>query len=724
MIQQVLTPLNQETTPNPQFHPFLNEFAKSPREYQITISNRASKENLLVVIPTGLGKTFIATLTMLHFFTNPAQTPSTIIFLAPTRPLIEQHHQSHIKMLNTEKITIQQLTGQIKPANRKAIFDLKASKILFMTPQTLRNDLEKDLYSLESVSLLIFDEAHRASGNYAYCNIADHYAEVNAQGRILALTASPGSTEKKRLEIMTNLHIPPQNIAFRDADHSEVQQYTFEKEEIEIGVQMSPFMTKIHTALLELKSRTVASYMEKLIQYDPQAPTNPNLYHLGFCARKMKYFPPLLRNDPMHELEIRILISTNARLMKVHRLINDLESQGLEVVLKTLEKMFEKIQKGKASMADKFLSSELQISQIYQALQLEKYQNPKLLEHPKVVQLRSILKSQFEENSNSRILIFVKLRATITIILKNLRTIPHCRPKKFVGQASKKGDEGLKQKDQIQLTQDFKKGKYNVLVATNVAEEGLDIAECNVVVFYDNSASVIQLIQRAGRTGRSGKGKVVYLYTVGTSDERNHLAAKRKKANFKKKFSSNLAPKKKASLSTTSTLLQKQRLNFPSRGEPIIETEHITPKTQEKSTTIPLSRSIQISPKANELYDLESALSLNYGLILRSGEFDISLPADKIELGFDIMNAKDISIDANNILFLKMILKKQNKVAKYLIFLNISQIIPEEQKLIANKAKEFRELMGINLVLFKGTDTLHLKIRSILKKFAKDQFRL
>jgi len=629
----IFSPITPSSAPKSKFLPYLNEFSKSPRKYQITISNRAAKENLLVVIPTGLGKTFIATLTMLHFFTISTHESATIIFLAPTRPLIEQHYQSHVKMLNVEKITIHQLTGQIKPAKRKEVFNLNTNKILFMTPQTLRNDLEKELYSLESVSLLIFDEAHRASGNYAYCNIADNSIKANPHGRILALTASPGSTEKKRLEIMTNLHIPQQNIAVRDSDHHEVQQYTFDKEEIEIGVQMSSFMTKVHGALIELKTRTVASYMEKLTAFDPQAPSNPNLYHLGFCANKMKYFPAMMKKDPMHEREIRILISTNARLMKIHRLINDLESQGLEVVLNTLEKMFDKIQKGKASMADKFLSSEMQISQIYQALQLEKYQNPKLLEHPKTVQLRSILKSQFEENSASRILIFVKLRATITIILKKLRTVPHCRPKKFVGQASKKGDEGLKQKDQIQLTQDFKKGKYNVLVATNVAEEGLDIAECNVVVFYDNSASVIQLIQRAGRTGRSGKGKIIYLYTTGTSDERNHLTAKRKKEQFKKKFSNHSAPKIKSSSPIPPISNKRHKMSQPSKRDSTIQNLLEPPKSHVNTTHVPLSQSIQISPKTNVLYDLESALSLEFGLILRSGEFDISLPADKVKHG-------------------------------------------------------------------------------------------
>ncbi|GAH00496.1 unnamed protein product, partial [marine sediment metagenome] len=65
----------------------------------------------------------------------------------------------------------------------------------------------------------------------------------------------------------------------------------------------------------------------------------------------------------------------------------------------------------------------------------------------------------------------------------------------------------------------FKQGVYNVLVSTNVGEEGLDIAECDLVVFYDVVASEIRLIQRKGRTARHRKGRVVILYCKGTHDE-------------------------------------------------------------------------------------------------------------------------------------------------------------------------------------------------------------
>ena len=65
----------------------------------------------------------------------------------------------------------------------------------------------------------------------------------------------------------------------------------------------------------------------------------------------------------------------------------------------------------------------------------------------------------------------------------------------------------------------LKQGNYNVLVSTNVGEEGLDIAECDLVVFYDVVASEIRLIQRKGRTARHREGKVIILYCKGTHDE-------------------------------------------------------------------------------------------------------------------------------------------------------------------------------------------------------------
>ena len=92
----------------------------------------------------------------------------------------------------------------------------------------------------------------------------------------------------------------------------------------------------------------------------------------------------------------------------------------------------------------------------------------------------------------------------------------------------KAGDAGLKQKKQIEVVQKFRDGEFKVLVATRVGEEGLDIAEVNQVIFYDNVPSSIRFIQRRGRTGRKDTGKLVVLIAKNTIDETYYWIGKRK----------------------------------------------------------------------------------------------------------------------------------------------------------------------------------------------------
>jgi Fanconi anemia group M protein len=99
---------------------------------------------------------------------------------------------------------------------------------------------------------------------------------------------------------------------------------------------------------------------------------------------------------------------------------------------------------------------------------------------------------------------------------------------RFVGQASKKDDAGLSQKDQSELIEKFRSGSIQILVATSVAEEGLDIPAVDLVIFYEPIPSEIRFIQRKGRTGRARVGEAVVLMTKGTSDIASANTSKRK----------------------------------------------------------------------------------------------------------------------------------------------------------------------------------------------------
>ena len=97
----------------------------------------------------------------------------------------------------------------------------------------------------------------------------------------------------------------------------------------------------------------------------------------------------------------------------------------------------------------------------------------------------------------------------------------------------KAGKTGLKQKKQIETVQKFRDGDYDVLIATRVGEEGLDISEVNLVVFYDNVPSSIRYVQRRGRTGRKNAGRLVVLIAKNTIDETYYWIGKRKMASGK-----------------------------------------------------------------------------------------------------------------------------------------------------------------------------------------------
>src|SRR3989304_10021741 len=141
---------------------FLKEIA--PREYQQKIFETCVKKNCLVVLPTGLGKTLIALmLTIKRMQDFPGEK---VIFLAPTKPLAEQHlnyFKNHLPELFAE---IQLFTGSVVPEKRKKVW--KTSDIIFSTPQCVANDLRKNLYDLKDVCLLVEDEAHRCIRNYDY----------------------------------------------------------------------------------------------------------------------------------------------------------------------------------------------------------------------------------------------------------------------------------------------------------------------------------------------------------------------------------------------------------------------------------------------------------------------------------------------------------------------------------------------------------------------------
>src|SRR6266702_4202134 len=150
------------------------------------------------------------------------------------------------------------------------------------------------------------------------------------------------------------------------------------------------------------------------------------------------------------------------------------------------------------------------------------------VEHPKLAKTAWVVREQFIEKPDSKIIVFAHYRDTADRLTQALERIPGVRPMRFVGQASRGEDIGLSQKEQVEILERFRAGDVNVIVATSIGEEGLDIPQVDLVVFYEPVPSEIRTIQRRGRTGRSAAGRVVMLVTKDTRDEAYLYSARRK----------------------------------------------------------------------------------------------------------------------------------------------------------------------------------------------------
>ena len=214
----------------------------TPRLYQQTILGTAAHKNTLVVLPTGLRKTAVAFLLAtqrLHQYPN-----SKILMLAPTKPLCEQHVSTFHKHLDIDPEKVVLFTGSVKPEKREALW--KDARVIVSTPQGIENDIINKRVKLHEVSLLVFDEAHHATGEYAYVWVAKQYDKTPI-GRILALTASPGSDLEKIQEVCTNLCI--ERVEVRTDKDADVRPYVQETVKKWVAVTLPPEFVQIQKAL-------------------------------------------------------------------------------------------------------------------------------------------------------------------------------------------------------------------------------------------------------------------------------------------------------------------------------------------------------------------------------------------------------------------------------------------------------------------------------------------
>jgi Fanconi anemia group M protein len=507
-------------------HPLIWPKTVEFRLYQKRIADIALKKNTLVILPTALGKTIISAIVAAETLYN--YKDSRVLVMAPTKPLIIQHKESFCKILKLRDKDSVILTGKTPPSLRADIWK-GSGRIVFSTPQVVRNDLRNGRLTLEKYGLLVFDECHRAVKRYAYTEVAQHYAVQARYPLILGMTASPGSNLNRISDVCNNLFT--EHVEYRTEEDQDVKPYIHDIDVKWKKVKLPYEYLKIKSLIKSMIDRRVNSlYYRGIITYNPKYVTKKTLIKAGDDLRYL-----LETSIEEERSKIFTAILNQSLAVTLFHMLELLETQGIHT-LKAFMKKVDSEKKKKKSYA--IMINDPQYSRLRILV------NNCSLKHPKIGLLKENVTKQLQNNTLSRMLVFTQYRDTAKYLVEELNNIESVKAARFVGQSSKIHDKGLSQEEQAERIKMLRECELNILVATSIAEEGLDIPEVDQVIFYEPIPSEIRYIQRRGRTGRRTSGKVTILAASDTLDM-IYLYSSRKRSEKMREIAGNINSKLK-----------------------------------------------------------------------------------------------------------------------------------------------------------------------------------
>ncbi|KAM4663535.1 Fanconi anemia group M protein [Discoglossus pictus] len=526
------------------------------REYQFNISQTALLNNTLVCLPTGLGKTFIAAVVMYNFY---RWYPSCkIVFMAPTKPLVAQQIEACFRVMGIPQEHMAEMTGTTQAQNRKELW--KNRRVFFLTPQVMVNDLTRGACPAPDIKCLVIDEAHKALGNHAYCQVVRELSNYTTQYRILALSATPGSDTRSVQQVVSNLLIA--QIELRSEDSPDLQPYShtrqLEKFVVPLGTELEA-VQKAYLQILEtfaghlirnnlLTRRDIPNLTKyQMVLSRDQFRKNPppniggiqlgavegdfalciSLYHgyellLQMGTRSLYYFLRAIIDGSKGMTRARNELARNADFMDLYQ---------------QLEAMFSDSNNTGANGSIAFntsLRSDVKKPFIYSHPKLKKLEEV-VVQHFKTWNKQEGQSSSNQTASDTRIMIFSSFRDSVQEIAEMLNQHhPTVSVMTFVGHSSTgKGVKGFTQKEQLEVVKRFREGGYNTLVSTCVGEEGLDIGEVDLIICFDAQKSPIRLVQRMGRTGRKRHGRIVVIISEGREERTYNQSQSNKRSIYK-----------------------------------------------------------------------------------------------------------------------------------------------------------------------------------------------
>ncbi|XP_067300684.1 interferon-induced helicase C domain-containing protein 1 [Pseudorasbora parva] len=488
------------------------------RDYQMEVARPALEEkNIIICLPTGSGKTRVAVYITKEHLERKKQLgePGKVVVLVNKVPLVEQHYKAEFGRFLKHKYSVERVSGasQLKISFPQII---EQNDIIICTAQILENSLAKakngdeDGIKLSQFTLMVIDECHHTKKGYAYNHIMIRYLKQKHKNQILkkqdkrpvaipqilGLTASPGvggamsqqMAEQHILQICANL------------DAFTIKTKTFEEEEAKtpykriaraeerkedpFGDVIKKIMDEIHTHadLLPICEPGTQNYEQWVVQKEQNAAKEEN-QKVRVCAEHLRHY-----NEALHQSNTIRMSDAFSFLEKYHneelKTKSSPDEDGAVTITDTERFLFTLFKDKKAKLQELMGKPE--------------YENNNL------AQLKTNILKEFSTREKARGIIFTRTRLSAIALCQWIQENPKfaevgVSASYLIGGGDQSTVKPMTAAEQKDVLQRFRKGEINLLIATTVAEEGLDIAECNVVIRYCLVTNEVAMIQARGR---------------------------------------------------------------------------------------------------------------------------------------------------------------------------------------------------------------------------------
>ena len=471
---------------------------KQIREYQKELAEPGiNGANYIVVAPTGSGKTLVAALVISdHLDKNQHKDDKAkVVFIVNTKPLAEQQKIELKKFIPGAHVDCS--IGDGGPA----IFDLLPHHdIIVCTAGKLLDSIKGGKVTFDMISLIVIDECHHTKKSSPQANVMLRYLQCKKKDpskvpQVIGLTASPGAGDNPQLEEKRTIDHLINLCALMDAT-SGIKMVEQHQEELDRNTNKPSFTLEIPPSRSETEP-FIQTIVHEMMKYEQTVPN----FKCAFPKWSQEYETIVQQLKQQLEIslkpEYRDQISTLRLLRRYSKALNMYMDLTRDDAISILAE-YKGLPADDSQATPKEISLKVGLRQLLTTLRtLEPIENP-LLNAAK-----EKLVIAFSSNPSSKGIIFVRTKNHALSICKWMENLPESqqyaiKPRLITGHTRETGT-GMTQVEQNEVMTSFRESGCNLLIATSVAEEGLDVPACNLVIRFQHVSNEIAKTQTQGR---------------------------------------------------------------------------------------------------------------------------------------------------------------------------------------------------------------------------------